>query len=233
MLKKKIASLGARLLRAAVGRIVIDLELIRTISAASTSAALIDLLMGDAKACATRIDVMRTAFQAAKSDGFICELGVYRGQSLNEIARHYAPSAVHGFDTFTGLPVFWREGFPEGAFDVTSEKLVFEKNCVLHKGLFSDTLPVFLEEVVGPAKLIHVDCDLYSSTVSALEALAPRIKTGTVIVFDEYFNYPGWQEHEHKALDEFLKVSQLKCEYISYNKIGQQVAIIITGSNEE
>jgi len=233
MLKERIANLCARLLRAAVGRIVTDLELIRTISAASSSAALIDLLMSDSKVCASRVDVMYTAYQAAEVDGFICELGVYRGQSLNEIARHYAPNEVHGFDTFTGLPEFWRDGFPEGAFDVTSEKLVFEKNCVLHKGLFSETLPVFLEKTEGPAKLIHVDCDLYSSTVSALHVLASRIKIGTVIVFDEYFNYPGWQEHEHKALCEFLKASKLKCEYIAYNKIGQQVAIIIAELNEE
>ena len=109
-----------------------------------------------------------------------------------------------------------------------SEKLVFEKNCVLYKGLFSDTLPTFLEQVKAPAKLIHVDCDLYSSTISALHILSPRIQPGTVIVFDEYFNYPGWQEHEHRALCEFLELTGYGCKYLAYNKIGQQIAIAIT-----
>lgn len=228
MLKQKLANLSARLLRAAVGRIATDLELASTISAASTSSSLVDLLMSDAKACSSRIDVMHTAFQAVTLNGFICELGVYRGQSLNNIARYYAPETVHGFDTFTGLPEHWREGFPAGAFDVSSENLFFEKNCVLHKGLFDNTLPVFLKQVEGPAKLVHVDCDLYSSSISALRTLASRIQPGTVIVFDEYFNYPGWQDHEHKAFREFLNLTSYECQYIAYNKIGQQVAVIIT-----
>lgn len=229
MLKQTIGNLSARLLRAAVGRVATDLELAGTIHATASSAALIDLLMRDAKALSSRLEVMHAAFDIAPQTGFICELGVYRGQSLNEIARHYHSETVHGFDTFTGLPESWRTGFPEGAFDVSSEKLVFEKNCMLHKGLFDDTLPIFLEQVGGGAKLVHVDCDLYSSSISALRILAPRIQPGTVIVFDEYFNYPGWQEHEHKAFREFLNLSGHGCKYIAYNKTSEQVAVVITG----
>ncbi|MDR0529401.1 MAG: class I SAM-dependent methyltransferase [Zoogloeaceae bacterium] len=160
----------------------------------------------------------------------MCELGVYRGESLNLLARHFAPGKVYGFDTFTGLPEFWRNDFPEGAFDVSGEKLNFEPNCVLYKGLFDDTLPKFLQDVQGTASLIHVDCDLYSSTVSVFRNLAPRIRAGTVLVFDEYFNYPGWQNHEHKAFREFLDATGFGCRYIAYNKFGEQVAVVITGS---
>ncbi|OZB61125.1 MAG: hypothetical protein B7X39_02165 [Lysobacterales bacterium 14-68-21] len=227
MLRQKIADITSRLLRAAVIRVATDIELATAIQAVSTSANLVDLLMKDAKAYPSRLDVMRAAFDSAPESGFICELGVYRGQSLNEIARHYAPENVHGFDTFTGLPEFWRDGFPEGVFDVSTETLEFEDNCILHKGLFDDTLPKFLTQVEGYARFIHIDCDLYSSSISALRILAPRIKNGTIIVFDEYFNYPGWQEHEHKAFREFLALSGLDCKYIAYNKVGQQVAIVI------
>lgn len=231
MLKSKIGNMVARLLRAAVGRIASDLELVSTIQAASSSAALIDLLMSDAKAFTSREDVMGAAFKAASGTGFICELGVYRGQSLNEIARHYSSENVYGFDTFSGLPEFWRNGFPKGAFDVSFENLHFEKNCLLYKGLFDQSLPEFLKQVESHAKLIHVDCDLYSSSISALRLLSPRIRTGTVIVFDEYFNYPGWQAHEHRAFREFLDMTGFGCRYIAYNKIGQQVAVVITGNS--
>lgn len=183
--------------------------------------------MKDAKACPSRLDVMRAAFDSAPESGFICELGVYRGRSLNDIARHSAPENIHGFDTFTGLPEFWRDGFPEGAFDAPTETLEFENNCILHKGLFDDTLPKFLTQVEAHARFIHIDCDLYSSSISALRILAPRIKNGTIIAFDEHFNCPGLQEHEHKALHELLTLSGLDCEYIAYNKVGQQVAIAI------
>ncbi|WP_162247397.1 class I SAM-dependent methyltransferase [Rhodanobacter sp. Root627] len=228
MFKRTIANLSARLLRAAAGRVGTDLELTRLLQAASSSASLIDLVMSEAKACTSRLDVMKFAFDATTGEGFVCELGVYKGQSLNEIARWHSPAKVYGFDTFTGLPEFWREGFPAGAFDVSSDKLDFEKNCTLYKGLFGETLPVFLQDVSKMAKLIHVDCDLYSSTISALRILAPRISVGTVLVFDEYFNYPGWQNHEHKALIEFLSETGFDCKYLAYNKNSQQVAIIIS-----
>lgn len=228
MLKKIVGELSARLLRAATGRIVNDIELIKTIQSGLSSANFVDSSMRTAKAYGSRWEVMLAALSTVPSQGFVCELGVYRGQSLNSIAKHLNPEKVYGFDTFSGLPEFWRDGFPEGTFDVSSEKLRFEKNCILFKGLFEDTLPIFLQQVEGPAKLIHIDCDLYSSSISALRILAPRIQPGTVIVFDEYFNYPGWQEHEHKAFAELMELTGFGCKYIAYNKIGQQVATVVT-----
>tara|TARA_R100000900_G_scaffold47653_1_gene38377 strand:+ start:63320 stop:63841 length:522 start_codon:yes stop_codon:yes gene_type:complete len=172
---------------------------------------------------------MNAAFSFSDAKGFICELGVYKGQSLNEIAKMNPNKTIYGFDTFKGLPEFWRDGFPQGAFDVAGENLVLEKNCKIYKGLFQDTLPKFMVELDEKASLIHVDCDLYSSTISALNILAPRIQKGTIIVFDEYFNYPGWQQHEYKAFNEFLEKNGLSCRYIAYNRRGQQVAIEIKG----
>lgn len=183
--------------------------------------------MQAATACVSRLDVMLAAIRA-RSDGFICELGVYRGHSLNELARRNPSEKVYGFDTFEGLPEFWREGFPKGSFETSLDEIKFEKNCVIYKGLFHETLPIFLDHVPEVAGLVHIDCDLYSSTICALKILAPRIRPGTIILFDEYINYPGWQQHEHRALNEFLSDTGWSCEYIAYNKLGQQVAVRIT-----
>ena len=231
MLKNLIGNISSRLLRAAVGRMTTDIELLRTIQACTSSAALVDLLMTDAQACSSRLEVMHAAFNV-RASGFICELGVYRGDSSNEIARKCPHEIIYGFDTFAGLPEFWRDGFPKGTFDVSSEKIIFEKNCILYKGLFDETLPKFLKEVQGQAGLVHIDCDIYSSSISALLLLAPRISIGTVIIFDEYFNYTGWQKHEFKAFQEFLDSTGLGCKYIAYNKLGQQVAAIITSRTQ-
>ena len=67
------------------------------------------------------------------------------------------------------------------------------------KGLFDDTLPSFAKTHTQPVSFLHVDCDLYSSTKAIFDILGDQIVEGTVIVFDEYFNYPGWQHHEFKA----------------------------------
>ena len=47
------------------------------------------------------------------------------------------------------------------------------------------------------------------------------------IVFDEYFNYPDWENGEFKAFQEFISESGLKYNYISYNRNHQQCAVKI------
>ncbi len=39
---------------------------------------------------------------------------------------------------------------------------------------------------------------------------------GTVIVFDEHLNYPGWQNHKHKAFKELCGAQQVKYRYVSF-----------------
>lgn len=136
-------------------------------------------------------------------DGLYLELGVYSGGTLSCIADFFPKRTVDGFDSFEGLPEAWRWGFAKGAFSLEGALPAVPANARLHKGWFADTLPAFLaarpnETVV----FLHVDCDLYSSARDALALLAPRIAPGTVIVFDELVNYPGWDRGEFRALVE-------------------------------
>ena len=69
--------------------------------------------------------------------------------------------------------------------------LQVERNVELVKGLFSDSLPVFLKEqgrFTGgnqTVSYLHIDCDLYAGSRDAFTFLSPHIKPGTVILFDE------------------------------------------------
>jgi hypothetical protein len=74
---------------------------------------------------------------------------------------------------------------------------------------------------------LHVDCDLYSSTKIVFDLLEPRLAAGAVIVFDEYFNYPEWEEGEYKAFSEFLIRTGLSREFIGYHAKSQQVALVL------
>lgn len=78
---------------------------------------------------------------------------------------------------------------------------------------------------VGPVSFVHIDCDLYSSTKTVLQHLSPRLRPGSIIVFDEYFNYPGWQDNERKAFVEYLENSDLDGEYIGFASSGQSVCV--------
>ena len=72
---------------------------------------------------------------------------------------------------------------------------------------------------------MHVDFDLYSSTRVVLEHCGSRLVPGSIIVFDEYFNYPGWPRHEHLAWTEFTQDNNACFEYIGFVPRHQQVAV--------
>ena len=53
--------------------------------------------------------------------------------------------------------------------------------------------------------------------------------SGTVILFDEYFNYPNWERHEFKAFQEFVSANVVKYTYLAFAR--QQVAVRIELTN--
>jgi len=55
--------------------------------------------------------------------------------------------------------------------------------------------------------------------------LAERMVPGTIILFDEYFNFPNWEEHEHKAFLEFVALHKVECRYLAFAR--QQLAVEI------
>jgi hypothetical protein len=100
-------------------------------------------------------------------DGLALEFGVGDGASLRCIARYNM--MVVGYDSFQGLPEDWRPGFEEGAF-ACEPPTDLPKNVQLVTGLFEDTLPQFdIEDLGAPVNLLHIDCDLYSSTKTVLD----------------------------------------------------------------
>lgn len=163
-----------------------------------------------------RWDLLAFALARAPEQGLVLEFGVEDGRSVNHLAARTART-VHGFDSFEGLPEHWKGTFEKkGSFSRKGRLPQVGSNVRLHAGWFDSTLPRFLKANTKPAAFIHVDCDIYSSTRTVFELLAGRIRPGTVIVFDEYFNYPNWQEHEFKAFQEFVAAAQLRYEYAGF-----------------
>lgn len=118
------------------------------------------------------------------------------------------------FDSFEGLPEDWNNS---GASKKFTAKNAFDRGGVPPfpetgmvkwvPGWFDKSLPPFLARPEAPQtiSLLHVDADLYSSTITVFKALTDRIQPGLVIVFDELFNYPEFKDHEMKALWELLR----------------------------
>jgi hypothetical protein len=171
----------------------------------------------------TRAETFRIAIAAAQLSGLVLELGVHFGASLRQIAA-LAGQPVHGFDSFRGLPEDWHDE-PRGSYSTDGAIPRVPGNVTLHPGWFSDTLPPFLAAHSGHVRFAHVDCDLYSSTKTVLDALADRMVPGTVLVFDEYLGNERWREDEFRAWQEAVAQRGWRYEYLCYSLYTKQAAV--------
>jgi hypothetical protein len=155
------------------------------------------------------------------------EFGVYYGRTIS-ILRSYLDKSfsIFGFDSFEGLPEDWN--CPDGSvagggvckkgfFSCDGEVPNIE-GVYFYKGWFEDTLDLYLE-IAKPIGILHVDCDLYSSTKTVLYGLNNFIVPGTIIVFDEWiFNGDGssHDNHEQKCFYEWVNDLNREYEFVDH-----------------
>jgi hypothetical protein len=173
-----------------------------------------------------RFELLEYALTQAHLDGLWLEFGIYRGCTAQFIAAR-GQKTIYGFDSFQGNPEDWRSEYLKGSFAL-DEVPQFPDSIQIIQGYFQETLPGFLELHPAPAAFVHIDCDLYASTKTIFNCLKERICSGTVIVFDEFFNYPGWKDHEYRAFQEFIAETGKPFRYLGYVYKHSQVAIQFT-----
>ena len=178
-----------------------------------------------------RLDkILEYCIKQAPRTGLLLEFGVATGTSINILAAVAEGREVHGFDSFEGLPENWSGHVePQGSFSRQGKLPKVCSNVRLYKGWFSETLKQFKAQHSGPVAFLHIDCDLYSSTREVLQALADRLVVGAIIEFDEYFNYPNWQQHEFRAWQEFVREYGIQYRYLAMTASDGRVAVVITG----
>ena len=198
----------------------------RSLRALQRTVDYIEMEMRDALGLENQRDLIKHALSNVEVDGHYLEFGVFTGGTIRFMARRVGGRTIHGFDSFEGLPDQW-SGFslPGKAFTVGGRLPRVPRNVVLHRGWFDQSLPEWLGGNPGSIAFVHIDCDLYSSTKIVLEALSPRLVSGTLLLFDEYFNYPNWEQHEFKAFQEFVKARGIRYSYLAFAR--QQVLVRI------
>ncbi len=142
------------------------------------------------------------------------EFGVCGGFSFRWWLAHnsHPESHFYGFDTFEGLPEAFGP-FGKGEMAVSLESLeIVDPRARFYKGLFQDTLVPFLDQYpAGRRKLIHLDADLFSSTLFALSQLYRFLQDGDILLFDEF----AVPRHEFRAFQLFTESF-----YVQYEVIG-------------
>jgi hypothetical protein len=102
---------------------------------------------------------------------------------------------------------------------VVPARLANHEKVELRMGWVEDTLPVFLSEHHEDAGLVHLDMDVFPPTKFVLEALGPALRSGSLLVFDDYFGFIGWQNHSHRALTESFNLSRFRCVGVSLSNV--------------
>lgn len=166
------------------------------------------------------VDYARTI----RSKGDYLEFGLWKGRSF-VAAYHLAKSIdlnmkFYGFDSFEGLPELsaedqMHEEYKKGEYSCSIEEFrsimlendVSKDDVTLTEGFYEDSLN---EEArtklpLKEAAIIMIDCDLYDSTKLALDFSTPYIRSGTVIIFEDWFCYRNDPNFgEQKAFNEWL-----------------------------
>ncbi|MBM3848108.1 MAG: macrocin-O-methyltransferase [Verrucomicrobia bacterium] len=172
--------------------------------------------------------------KTARVQGDIAELGVYLGGTARLLSQIKGDRRLFLFDTFGGMPEV-KEGLDKvqaGTFAETRladvQRLMSgEKNVHFCAGFF----PQSTKQLPGDAQkfsFVHLDADIYQSTLDGLTFFYPRLSPGGMIVAHDYryLQCPGVKQ----AFTEFfankpepvLELWDTQCLVVKYSSTPDQ-----------
>lgn len=189
-----------------------------------------------------------------KISGDYLEFGVLEGMSfelsLRAAAKNYSKTSpdsprFFAFDSFEGLPVTDNQDAP--AFqqgDLRGSKHRFQKNIrkaakgwdvIIIEGFYDETLTAALlkEHHLSKAAFVNIDCDLYSSTLQALNFVTPLLQTGSILFFDDWhFSHGDPNLGETGACSKWLE-NHPNIGLIDYGNVGTMGKLFIVNVDSE
>ena len=158
-------------------------------------------------------------------NNFYLEFGVFSGTSINFFSKNINKN-IYGFDSFEGLKEDWLgTSVTKGTFDLKKKIPKLNSNVIPISGWVQDTLPKFLDEKKPKINFVHMDIDTYESSKFVLENIKPFLIKGAIILFDELYNFEGWDVGEYKALTEIF--DEKDYSFVSFSTDTSQAAVKI------
>lgn len=149
------------------------------------------------------------------------EFGCHSARTFSAAARaaryfKMRDMEFYAFDSFEGLPEVKKKDdgfFKTSSFNTNMPDFLrlLKKNSGLElpnssciKGYYKDSLTPMLLSKLPKVGVVHIDVDLYSSTVEVLKFIKPLLVCGTVLIFDDWYCFPpGENKGEKRAFEEF------------------------------
>ncbi len=129
--------------------------------------------------------------RTAELEGDVAELGVFRGGGAKLLRASMGRGALHLFDTFSGLPdpTEKLDRHHAGDFSDTSEEAVRRylgpnDSLKFHAGWFPASTAGLSPEL--RFRFVHLDVDLYQSTLDGLRYFHPRLVPGGVLISHDF-----------------------------------------------
>ncbi len=196
-----------------------------------------------------RATFFRLAFRSLAFNGIVgdyAEFGCCGAQTFalahSEIGRNALACHMWAFDSFEGLPPQsdGRDAHPMWVGgDMAISVDLFQQICDAHRikrdaytmvpGYFSRTLGTEADGArPDQIALAYIDCDLYSSTLDVLTFLAPRLRHGMILAFDDYYCWSDARiSGERLALIELAEARPdlIFTPYLSFGWHGQSFVV--------
>lgn len=172
---------------------------------------------GGAEVVENRLELIDLVASRLREGGTYLEFGVASGTLTRRFGSLNCSEqvAIHGFDSWVGLPEPHHDGVVEGSFSTEGlPPQIPDTRITWHAGWFEETL-VNSPEITHPLALI-MDADLYSSTAYVLRKLRSELQVGDMIYFDD-LHIPN---QERLALDEAIRAG-LRLEPIARSREGR------------
>ena len=149
------------------------------------------LLLNHGEAC----QLISAVTSTEKLGGDMAELGVAYGASAKLISEYAPNRMLHLFDTFEGLPAVTDDvdspKFESGQFCSRLEdvqRYLDGRKVRFYKGLFPATTEPVKDKVFS---FVHLDADLYESTMAGLKFFYPRMDRGAILICHDYLTSEG------------------------------------------
>lgn len=149
--------------------------------------------------------IYKTVKKVEKIEGDIAEVGVYKGGSA-KLMREASGKPLRLFDTFEGLPELcekdnnkqFQKGRYASSFGTVKNYLNKYSKIYFYQGIFHLTAESVKDKKFS---FVHIDVDIYESTLNCLKFFYPRMSRGGVIISHDY---PG-SDGVRRAIDEFFE----------------------------
>jgi O-methyltransferase len=128
--------------------------------------------------------------------GDYCEVGIYQGSTAKVICEAKGDKRLHLCDTFEGLPEpkgddakIEKKGRFACSLESIQKYLADFPNITYHKGFCPQSVQGVLDDT--RFAFVHLDVDLYDSTLECLQYFWPRMLPGGVVLSHDYSILPG------------------------------------------